>query len=115
MTAPAWLDATELLGYLEVDPASENAAKVELCRVAACRVVERARPDLGLELVTDPAAVDEAVAHGTRLLAARLYARKGSPQGIATFGELGAASILRSDPDIGLLLGIGRYGKPRIG
>ena len=48
-------------------------------------------------------------------LTARLYARKGTPAGIATFGELGAATILRTDPDVQMLLGLGRYATPRIG
>lgn len=115
MSAPSWLPASDLLGYLKVAAGSENESTVELCRVAACRVVERVRRDLKLSTVTDPTQVGEDVRHGTILLAARLYARKGSPQGIATFGELGASTILRTDPDIGLLLGIGRYGKPAVG
>lgn len=117
MATPApWLPPADVLGYLKVAAGSENAYAVELCRVAAARVVERARRDLKLAELPDPlpadADVPEDVKHGALLLTARLYARKGSPQGVATFGELGASTILRSDPDVQLLLGVGRFGRP---
>lgn len=106
-----WFPSSELLAYLKVDAGSENGTTVELCRVAAAAVVARQRPDLKLD---DPLVVEApaGVKHGAVLLAARLYARKGTPEGIATFGELGASSILRTDPDIGMLLGVGRFARP---
>lgn len=117
MTDLTWLAPAAALDYLSVVEGSDQAAVVESCRLAACRVVESKRPDLlsvdaqGVETF----AADEAVQHGTLLLLARLYARKGSPVGVATFGELGAASIVRSDPDVQLLLGLGRHASPRVG
>lgn len=111
--AHAWLPAADLLTWLKVTAGSDNANTAELCRVAAARVIERNRPELKLEELTDPADAPDDVQLGGVLLAARLYARDGSPQGIATFGELGASTILRSDPDIGQLVGVGRWAKPR--
>lgn len=116
-----WLDAAEARGYLKVTAGTDAAGVVESCRVAAARVIERQRPEVGLELLDPagtPADADRLAGEladlvlGGILLTARLYARKGSPQGVATFGELGASMILRTDPDIGMLCGIGRYGKP---
>lgn len=108
-----WLPELDALGYLDVAQGADQAADVERCRLAACAVVERQRPDL--VDATGTFVPGDAVRHGTLLLVGRLYARKGSPQGVATFGELGAASILRHDPDVGQLIGVGRYAFPRIG
>lgn len=117
MATGDWLPAADVLAYLKVDPASENAAAVLAARSAAVRVVERQRRDLTLD--TLPVPLDDAtkadlgdVILGALMLVGRLYARKGTPEGIATFGELGATMILRSDPDISMLLGIGRHGRP---
>lgn len=58
----------------------------------------------------------EAQALGAKMLAARLYRRRSSPEGVATFtaGE-GAVYVQRNDPDIALLLGIGAYAGPVVG
>ena len=74
------------------------------------------RPDLfrvvGGEAQT-PDAVDHAdVVFGAQLLTARYWARRGSPTGLASFGEFGAAAVVRLDPDVERLLGVGRYAKP---
>ena len=120
-----WLTAAAARDYLGVVAGGEAADVVESCRLAAVAVVERQRPDLfAYPVDSDGDGVldrvpefkpGEDVVHGTKLLVGRLYARKGTPQGIATFGELGAASILRSDPDVQLLLGLGRNAAPRVG
>lgn len=39
------------------------------------------------------------------IVAARLYKRRVSPEGVAGFGELGAVRISATDPDVGPLLG----------
>ncbi len=112
-TDGSWLDWTPEGGTQASDD-SERA------RLAAAAYVERVRPDLftvtvsGADtLVTyDP---DAAVVHGARLLAARLHARRSTPQGLASFGEFGPAGILRLDPDVERLLGVGRSATPAIG
>lgn len=57
-----------------------------------------------------------AVAHiveGAVMLAARLFRRRNSPDGVAAFGAAGPVYVQRTDPDIALLLQIGAYKKPR--
>lgn len=117
MATGDWLTEAEALGYLQVDAAASNAPAVRSARFAAVRVVERQRKDLALDSLTPEqlatAAADLGdVKLGCLMLIGRLYARKGTPEGIAAFGELGAAMILRSDPDIAMLLGIGRHARP---
>lgn len=81
-------------------------------RAAAAQLVRRARPDLFAAGATP---TDAAVVYGGQLLAARLWARRGSPTGLAAFGEFGPAAVLRLDPDVERLLGVGRYSSPRVG
>lgn len=52
-----------------------------------------------------------AVVSGAVLLAWRFYARRTSPLGVVGFSEDGVAGILREDPDIAKLLGVGRGGR----
>ena len=52
---------------------------------------------------------------GAAYLAWRLYARRTSPLGVLGFTDDGAAGILREDPDIAKLLGIGRRGRFTVG
>ncbi|GAA2118592.1 hypothetical protein [Streptomyces synnematoformans] len=49
------------------------------------------------------------------MLGARLYARRNSPTGVATFNDLGAQYVSRWDPDIERLLRIGAWEPPRVG
>lgn len=52
---------------------------------------------------------------GATMLAARLWRRKDTPQGVATFGDSAPVYIQRNDPDVALLLRIGAYAKPVVG
>lgn len=52
---------------------------------------------------------------GAVMLAARLYARRNSPAGVESFGELGPVYISRNDPDVAMLLEIGQFAPPMIG
>lgn len=52
---------------------------------------------------------------GCTLLACRLYTRRNSPAGVATFGAEGAVYVSRNDPDVAMMLAIGAYTKPRVG
>jgi hypothetical protein len=47
--------------------------------------------------------------------AARLWARRGSPAGLVSFGEFGIANTPSFDADAERLLGIGRYASPVMG
>jgi hypothetical protein len=58
------------------------------------------------------------VAHlveGATMLGGRLYRRKNTPDGIASFGGDGAVYVRRNDPDIAMLLGLGDYAPPMVG
>lgn len=48
---------------------------------------------------------------GAAMLAFRFYSRRTSPLGVIGFTEDGAAGMLREDPDIAKLLGIGAHGR----
>lgn len=52
---------------------------------------------------------------GAKMLGARLYRRRNSVEGVATFTGEGAAYVQRNDPDIAMLLGIGAYAPPVVG
>jgi hypothetical protein len=52
---------------------------------------------------------------GATMLAARLYRRRNSPEGVATFTADGAVYVQRNDPDVAMLLGIGAYAPPVVG
>lgn len=57
----------------------------------------------------------ERIVLGASMLAARLFRRKNSPAGVESFGQLGAAYVMRNDPDIAQLLALGSYQLPQIG
>lgn len=59
----------------------------------------------------DVFAADNAIKLGTAMLAHRWYVRRTSPLGSAQYSEFGSGTILRYDPDIAKLLGIGTDGK----
>lgn len=52
---------------------------------------------------------------GAAMLAARLFRRRNSPAGVESFGQLGAAYVMRNDPDIAQLLRLGTYQSPQLG
>jgi hypothetical protein len=52
---------------------------------------------------------------GTVMLAARLWRRRNSPEGVATFTADGAVYVQRNDPDIALLLQLGQHAPPVVG
>lgn len=54
-------------------------------------------------------------AQGALLLAARLWRRRNSPEGVATFTSDGAVYVQRNDPDVAQYLGIGSYAPPVVG
>jgi hypothetical protein len=70
---------------------------------------------------TDPAPSDwtgpglRRITHGATLLAARVFRRRNTPDGIAAFGDGGTAYVQRNDPDVAQLLQIGNYTKPSVG
>lgn len=51
----------------------------------------------------------------SNMLGLRLWRRRDSPAGVASFAGEGAVYISRNDPDIAQLLGLGDYAKPMVG
>jgi hypothetical protein len=87
----------------------QDAAKLEPLEptVAAANAVVRA-----YATTTDP----DRLARGAVQLAARLWRRRNSPEGVATLGADGAVYVQRTDPDIAMLLGMGSmYAPPAVG
>lgn len=87
-----------------VDPGDETAR--EQAAAAAMDWVVRNVDGV----VDDATRPTEDVVLGTAMLAARWAARRGSVLGVASFGEFGPSYVMRSDPDIAQLLGLGRPG-----
>lgn len=120
LTDGAWLPLDAVLRQLAlpVDQVDPQRAEADEARLAAAAQVERMRPDLVVVAADGTASLpvaDPDVVKGALLLAARLYARKGSPQGLASYGDFGPAPVSRLDPDIERLLGVGRYARPAVG
>lgn len=113
LTDGSWLPQLDVLAHLSTPADSPQAADVNRARLAAAAVVEQLRPDLYDGLGGYAATPN--VRHGALLLAARLFARKGSPAGLATYGEFGPAAVLRLDPDVERLLRVGRHARPVAG
>lgn len=127
-------DTLELAGLPTGGPASLPAVKAQL-GIA----VDDERDDARLEPIVDSvnalvrrwpvseAAVDEAddadpdrpwpshIVHGSTMLCARLWRRKDTPGGVEAFTQLGAAYVMRSDPDVAMLLKLGSWQAPGIG
>ena len=55
------------------------------------------------------------VVTGATMLAARLFRRRNSPGGVEAFGQDGAAYVMRTDPDVAQLLGLGGWSPPVVG
>lgn len=119
LTDGAWLALDAVLRQLTLpaDQGDPQLSDADAARLAAAAQVERARPDLTTVDAAGVAtfAADPDVVQGALLLAARIYARKGSPQGLASYGDFGPAPVTRLDPDIERLLSVGRYGRPAVG
>lgn len=90
---------------LSMDPADEAV----LAKLAPTVAAVNALVPL---MATTPA---DARALGAAMLAARLWKRRGSIEGVATFTADGAVYVQRNDPDVALLLGLGIYAPPVVG
>lgn len=126
--AHPWLPVDATRTWLQLDENSPLSTVAEWCRKASARYCERQRPGLFvITQVTDPAtgvttwtrtetfAADDDVVLAGLIGAARLFARRSSPAGLASFGEFGATEVLRLDPDVSRLLGTGRHASPEVG
>lgn len=94
-----------------------DTAALQLAINAAAGYVERVRSELwtaGDPLADPPVAPvfepTPEVLLGSAMLAHRWYSRRASPLGVTGYAELGSSGILRYDPDIARLLGLGTDG-----
>lgn len=55
------------------------------------------------------------VERGADMMAGRLFRRRESPAGVAAFGDMGAVYVMRNDPDVAMLLGLGSWASPGVG
>lgn len=121
LTDGSWLPLAYVQQHLGVEDDTPQVADAERVRRAAAARVERLRPDLFRDPTSyavaapQPADVDPDVTEAALLVAARLHSRKGSPAGLASYGEFGPAAVLRLDPDVERLLQVGRYARPVVG
>ena len=112
MTAvPGWVDLAAVREHV-----GQASSDLDTYAAAAAAYVIGRRPDLAAMLALgDPALVPADVQLATALLTARLWARRGTPTGLASYGEFGPAAIVRADADLTRLLGIGAHSTPRVG
>lgn len=100
---------------LRVDDALDDAVLEPIINAVNRRVTQL--PIVVDELLTQEPAPEEwpaDVVLGAQLLAARLFARRNSPEGVASFSDAGAVYVQRNDPDVAMLLKIGGYARPGI-
>lgn len=111
MVDSAWLTPVAVRqwsGQRQGDTA--DTAALTLAANAAAAYVERLHPELFDEADPPVFTATPEILLGSAMLAHRWYARRASPLGIAGYAELGSAGILRYDPDIARLLGLGSEG-----
>jgi opacity protein-like surface antigen len=106
----AWLDAAQAATLVEQDDEVAASEAWVASFDAAAAWVEKQRSDL---FAGEPPVfgADAAVKLGTAMLANRWYARRKSPLGSTSNAEFGAAELMRHDPDVAKMLGIGVDGK----
>lgn len=105
MSVPAGPVVTpeSVIAFSSLNVPADDPALVDLC--AAVDDLVRNLPAVQMFL----APLDEATwpyryAYGARMLAARLWRRRNSPEGIASFTGEGVVYVRRTDPDIAELL-----------
>lgn len=117
MTTPEdpypWLPLDSVLTWVGGAAVGANSEAIDRARKAAAAYCESQRRDLFPRGQITAEAPSDVVMAGT-LATARLYARKGSPVGLASYAEF-ATAVLSYDPDVERMLSVGRYGKPGVG
>ena len=90
-----------LSGVSPSDPALLRVCEAVVAHVATLPVVAEAGAD-----------VPASATHGALMLAARLYRRRNSPNGLEAFSADGAVYVSRYDSDVAMLL---RLSAPQVG
>ena len=107
----------EVAGYLGLavpeDPADADRIALHWATAAVNTLVPDTVPRVRPTATDpDPPWPDDVHA-GALLMASRLFTRRRSPTGIATYDETGPAYVPRWDPDLERLLRIGKWAPPR--
>lgn len=118
-------DVTELVGLPEGGPTSLPAVKAQLSITDAgddtelTSIVDAVNNEVRTWSISQDAVGQPEwparIVQGCTMLAARLFRRKGSPAGVEAFGSLGGAYVMRTDPDIAMLLKLGTWARPQVG
>lgn len=108
--APAWLTPGQVAALMGVQaPTGDDAAALEAACGASAAYVARERRDLFDENGGFLGGPD--VLLGAGMLAYRWYQRRSSPLGVAEYDQFGTGGLLRHDPDIAKMLGLGADGR----
>lgn len=109
------ITSVDLARYVGIDvpePGSYDAFALDLVALAVNELVPRTVPRVR-ELDPEDAWPDDVMA-AAYMLGARLFARRRSPTGVASYTETGPAYVARWDPDLERLLGIGKWLRPGV-
>ncbi|MFJ1461004.1 hypothetical protein [Nocardia sp. N2S4-5] len=111
MTEP--LTTPELVrAYLALD---EDGAAVDTAYLEATANAVASRVATWLDAPADGAPWAAHLRHGATMLAARMWRRRGTPSGVESAGEFGAFYVMRNDPDIAAMIGLGNHLPPKVG
>lgn len=111
------IKGADVQNYLGVTPAAqadvaalESAAQAAVRFATRCEVAPPAHDDAPPADGGPDSCEYRDVELGAKMLAARWYGRRGSTQGVASFGEFGPAYVTRTDPDVATLMGLNMPG-----
>lgn len=104
----------QVVEYLGLDPLTGSDATVMTEAVAAVNVLVPGTVPRVRALTAGTDWPDDVIL-GAIMQAARLFTRRRSPTGIATYTETGPAYTPRWDPDIERLMQFGKWEKPGFG
>lgn len=115
---PGWLTATEVAAHADVagTPADPGVSLTNAC-AAAEAFVERVRKDLSWPATGEAGdfTPPKDVKLGALMLAWRWYQRRNTPLGMIVSPTGDPIEMLRDDPDIARLIGLGSSGGFRFG
>ncbi|MFE7133398.1 hypothetical protein ACFVIM_21330 [Streptomyces sp. NPDC057638] len=103
-------NAADYIGIALPDPATYDGYALGIVVNAVNVLVPSTVPRVRALPPSEEWPVDVTLA--AHLMAARLFARRRSPTGVATYTETGPAYVARWDPDLERLLQVGKWAPP---
>lgn len=105
---PGWLTPAKVAAHVDVKGVEASSVPLaNTCAAAEAWIETTARPDLDW---TDPGAVPADVQLGGLMLAWRWHERRRAPLGVIQSSSGDPLEMLRHDPDIARLIGVGQSG-----